>query len=155
MTTADFPYQTSPRTRKICVGILVLATTLVLYPFQTETAPEWTLRVVDNFGSSVAGINVTQHWQHYLLESEAHEEFQKSDAEGRVSFPERNIRASIARRTISLLARLVREGTTARLDARASVVVWGSRDHETSVAVYQPADLPPAEVVVHRLRRSY
>jgi hypothetical protein len=46
----------------------------------------------------VRQIKVTEHWQHYLVESEGHEEVRQTDESGRVDFPERSVRASVASR---------------------------------------------------------
>ncbi|HKZ79676.1 MAG TPA: hypothetical protein VJ124_15490 [Pyrinomonadaceae bacterium] len=151
MSIFDRIFRVSPSIRAVCLSISFLVLILLVYPFQSETTPEWSLRVLDNTGRSVIGINVTQHWQHYLLESEGHEELQKSDSEGRVTFSRRTIRASIIRRTLAVIGKILSDGKGARLAPRASVVIWGSRDHETNVAIYKPDEPPPAEVVVHRL----
>ena len=116
------------------------------------SAPRWQLRVVDDGGTAVRDIRVTEHWQHYLVESEGHEEVLRTDESGRVDFPERTVRASIASRLLAKLRRFGSLGTPARSGPYASVVVWGSRDYETVVAVYQPEAPPQSEVVVHRQR---
>jgi hypothetical protein len=138
--------------RAVCLSIAILVLILLVYPFQSETTPEWSLKVLDNTGRSVIGINVTQHWQHYLLEAEGHEDLQRPDADGRVSFPARTIRASIIRRAVAAISKILSEAGRARLGPRASVVIWGSKDHETTVAIYQPGEPPAAEVIVHRLK---
>lgn len=152
MSVFDRFYRISARARTVCLSIAMLTLILFAYPFQSETTPEWNLRVLDNTGRNVSGINVTQHWQHYLLEGEGHEDLQKTDWEGRATFSQRTIRASLVRRTVAVIGKILSEGRGARLGPRASVVIWGSRDHETTVATYQPDEPPAAEVVVHRLK---
>ncbi|MCU1266744.1 MAG: hypothetical protein JWM21_3062 [Acidobacteria bacterium] len=98
----------------------------------------------------VPGISVTEHWQHYLLESAGHEEARRADETGEVDFPARTIRASIISRAIDWLTNIAREGAKARVDPYASLVVWGSQVHETAVATYTPGTPPQSEVVVHR-----
>ena len=114
--------------------------------------PRWQLRVVDDTGAPVRDIKVTEHWQHYLVESEGHEEVLRTDEGGRVDFPERTVRASFASRAMGKVRRFGSSGTAARSDPYASVVVWGSRDYEIVVAVYQPEVPPQSEVVAHRQR---
>lgn len=114
------------------------------------TAPRWRLRVVDDAGTLVRGIKVTEHWQHYLVESEGHEEVRQTDERGGVDFPERTVRASFVSRALGKMGRFGSLGTPARAGPYASVVVWGSRDYETVVAVYEPEAPLQSEVVVHR-----
>lgn len=114
--------------------------------------PRWRLRVIDDAGTFVRDIKVTEHWQHYLVESEGHEELRQTDESGRVDFPERIVRASIASRLLGKLSRFKSMGTPAKSGPYASIVVWGSRDYETVVAVYQPDAPQQSELIVHRRR---
>lgn len=116
------------------------------------SAPRWHLRVVDDAGTSLRDIRVTEHWQHYLVESGGHEEVQRTDESGRVDFPERTVRASIAFRVWAKLRRVGSSGAAARSGPYVSVVVWGNRDYETGVAVYEPEAPLQNEIVVHRHR---
>ena len=99
-----------------------------------------------------AGVSVTEHWQHYLLESEGHEEMRRTDETGLVEFPARTVQASITTRVIDAIIHLVREGAKAKFGTYASLVIWGSRDYETAVAIYKPGTPPQTEIVVHRMR---
>ena len=84
-------------------GAAVLLLALFLYPFKTTIVPRWRLNVVDETRVlGVPDIRVTEHWQHYLLESEGHEEMQKTNQNGLVDFPTRTIRASLASRVTRL-----------------------------------------------------
>lgn len=105
--------------------------------------------MVDESGRAVRGIKVTEHWQHYLLESSGHEEVRQAGDDGRVSFPERAIRASLLGRFLATIVRLTKSGTEAKRDPYASVVVWGSKSHETAVAIYNEERSPQSEVLVH------
>jgi len=146
--------QLTPRTRKILVGALLILLLLVIYPFQTTVVPVWSLHVVDDLAAEVSGINVTQHWQHNLLESVGHEELQTTNAGGRVVFPERTIRASLFSRARFAAMKFLREGSQAKFSTYASVVVWGSKENQTNVAVYEGEGVPPAQVVAPRLNGS-
>lgn len=138
-----------PRFWKAVAAALVLLLAILIYPFKTTVVPDWQLRVVDEMGAPVRGINVTEHWQHYLLESTAHEELQRTGNDGIVKFPDRAIRASLLRRLLATLDRLDETGSKAKSEPYASVVVWGSKLHETGVAVYHLEQAPQAEIVVH------
>lgn len=132
--------------------ILVLSLVTLLFPFKTTTLPQWNLRVFDDAGAPVRGINVTEHWQHYLLEPSGHEELQVTNQDGLVSFEPRSLRASVARRLFARISKFAREGKRGRTDPYGSIVVWGSKDHATTVAVYQGEGMPQPEIVVQRLR---
>ena len=132
-------------------GASVLLLALFLYPFKTTIVPRWRLNVVDETRVlGVPDIRVTEHWQHYLLESEGHEEMQKTNQNGLVDFPTRTIRASLASRVTRTIFNFAREGANAKSGPYASIVVWGSSDYETTVAVYQPDTPTQTEIVVHR-----
>ncbi len=130
-------------------AVLLLA--LFLYPFKTTIVPRWRLNVVDETRVlGVPDIRVTEHWQHYLLESEGHEEMQKTNQNGLVDFPTRTIRASLASRVTRTIFNFAREGANAKSGPYASIVVWGSSDYETTVAVYTPETATQTDIVVHR-----
>jgi len=132
-------------------GAAVLLLAFFLYPFKTTIVPRWRLNVVDETRVlGVPDIRVTEHWQHYLLESEGHEEMQKTNQNGLVDFPARAIRASLASRIMRTIFNFARPGANAKSGPYASVVVWGSSDYETTVAVYQPDTPTQTEIIVHR-----
>ena len=83
--------------RGALVALLVLLFVL-FFPFKTTIVPEWSLKVVNDEGGAVGDINVTEHWQHYLLESASHEDMRRAGSSGLVTFPERSIRASLVSR---------------------------------------------------------
>jgi hypothetical protein len=139
------------RWRVLFAGAIVLLLAFFLYPFKTTIVPRWRLNVVDETRvQGVPDIRVTEHWQHYLLESEGHEEMQKTDQSGLVDFPARTIRASLGSRILRTIINFARQGANAKSGPYASVVVWGSFDYETTVAVYQPEAPTQTEIVVHR-----
>ncbi len=141
-----------PRVRAT-IGILLLLLILaLLYPFKTTYVPAWPIRVTNQERAPVSRINITEHWQYALLEDAAQEETQKTDDDGRVSFPARSIRANLLQRVWAAVTRK-KEGApgTKRLPP-ASIVIWGSKDHETTVAVYKTSEAPPTELIVRSLR---
>jgi hypothetical protein len=138
------------RFRIAIIVALVLFLGLLIYPFKSTTVPQWNLRVLDDEGAPVREINVTEHWQHYPLDAEAHQELQRPNQDGFVSFNLRSTRASLVRR---LYARMNIGGREKgeRLVPYAAIVAWGSKAHATTVAVYQGSEIPPAEIRVQRL----
>ena len=135
------------------VVVLALAVVLIifLYPFETTTVPQWNLRVVDDAGAPVLEINVTEHWQNYLLESEGHEEAQTTNQDGLVSFGARSIRASVLRRLFARISKFGNYNNRGRPIRYGAVVVWGSKSYETTVAVYPGEGIPQPEIRVQRL----
>jgi len=145
-------WRSSNRFRIIVITASILVLVTFLYPFETTTVPQWNLRVVDDAGAPVREINVTEHWQNYLLESEGHEKAQMTNQDGLVNFDTRPIRASIARRLISRISKLGNHDNRGRPIRYGAVVVWGSKNYETTVAVYPGEGAPQPEVRVQRLR---
>ncbi len=139
------------RFRIVVIAAFVIFLVSFLYPFQTTTVPQWNLRVIDDAGSPVREINVTEHWQDYLLEPDGHEELQSTNQGGLVSFETRNIRAGLVRRLFAQISKFGRRDDRGRPVRYGAVVVWGKKEYETTVAVYQ-GDVPPAEIRVQRLR---
>ena len=140
------------RTRRRLWLPLLTATIVLVYPFQTTVVPAWHIRVIDDTGLAVAGMKVTEHWQHNSLESIGHEDFQTTDRDGRVSFPARPIRSSLFARGLAPLLKTLKEGNRALLGRYASVVVWGNRNYETGVAIYKPGEVPIGEIVISRAK---
>jgi hypothetical protein len=138
------------RWRASLAGALLVLLILLLYPFKTATVPAWGVQVIDDSGTQVPAINVTEHWQHYLLESEGHEEMRKTDGRGLVDFPARFVRASLVTRVVKTIITFVKGGAPARFGRYASLVVWGSPEHDTAVTTYVPGTYPPDKVVIHR-----
>jgi hypothetical protein len=133
--------------------IIALAFVLIifLYPLQTTTVPHWNLRVVDDAGAPVREINVTEHWQNYLLEPEGHEEAQTTNQDGLVSFGARSIRASVLRRLLAQISKYRNYNNRGRPIRYGAVVVWGSKSYETTVEVYPGEGTPQPEIRVQRL----
>ena len=140
------------RSRLTLSSALLLVLVLLVFPFESVVAPEWRLRVLDDAGQPVVRINVTEHWQHYLLETSGHEERMKTGDDGVVAFPSRSLRASFVRRGVAAVGNLWRHGRQARFRPYVAVVVWGSPQHATAAMVYRQDALPPTEIVVARLQ---
>lgn len=144
--------RTGRSTRTVIAVFILLILLLLFYPFQTTIVPEWSLKVVDEEGAVVRDVNVTEHWQHFLLESASHEDARRVGENGAVNFPERNIRASLVSRGFATLGRIKRDGWRARRSPAASVVVWGNPDYATTVEIYLPSTPPQSHVMVPSIR---
>lgn len=138
------------RWRLLLAGAAAIPLVVLIYPFKTTVVPRWRLHVVDGTGTFVREIKVTEHWQHYLLESAGHEEILRTDDAGMVDFPERTIRASLLSRAVGTIGNFVRAGAKGRFGPYASIVVWGSAEYEAAVAVYEPEKPPQNQIVIHR-----
>ena len=137
------------------IVVVVAAVTFLLiflYPFETTIVPQWNCRVVDDAGAPVRELNVTEHWQDYLLETTGHEEAQTTNNNGLVSFGERSIRANVARRLFSQIREFGNDNNKGRPIRYGAVVVWGNKSYETTVAVYPGEGPPQPELRVQRLR---
>lgn len=142
----------SPRVKYALGLVLILLLLVLIYPFQTTIVPSWRFLVVDDHGSLVRAMNVTEHWRHYLLESEGHEETTRTEDDGHVDFPARTIRASLLRRMMARINKAAGSSGQARTDVSASVVLWGSKEYETTVAIYNEPNPPQSEISVRRMR---
>jgi hypothetical protein len=145
-------WRSSNRFRVIVISAAAIFLVIFLYPFETTTVPQWNLRIVDDAGAPVPEINVTEHWQNYLLETAGHEEAKTTNQDGLVSFDERSIRASVARRLFSRISKFGNYNNRGRPIRYGAVVVWGSKSYETTVAVYSGEGTPQPELRVQRLR---
>ena len=145
-------FRSGRSTRTAGVVFILFILFLLLYPFQTTIVPEWSLKVVDEEGAVVRDINVTEHWQHFLLESSSHEDARRIGENGAVSFPARTIRASLVRRGLATIGRINRDGWKARRSPAASIVVWGNPGYATTVETYVPSKLPQSHLMVPIIR---
>ena len=145
-------WRSSNRFRIVVVAASAIFLVTFLYPFETTTLPQWNLRIVDDAGAPVREINVTEHWQNYLLETGGHEEAKTTNQDGLVSFDERSIRASVARRLFSRISKFGNYNNRGRPIRYGAVVVWGNKSYETTVAVYPGEGTPQSELTVQRLR---
>lgn len=142
------------RWRASLAGAILLVLIVLLYPFQSTIVPRWRLRVIDESGTLVPLTNVTEHWQHYLIESAGHEETRQTDEAGFVDFPARKVRASLVTRFADGVRNLISEGKEAKFGPYASIVIWGG-GNETAVASYKPGSQPQSEVIVQRDRFNF
>lgn len=87
--------------RRYKAALWALGVVVVLFfPFSTGVVPAWTVYIVDTSHEPLRGITARETWQDHNVETESHEASAFSNDAGKVVFPTRSIRASIAERTI-------------------------------------------------------
>jgi hypothetical protein len=128
--------------RKVKWGIVVVAAVLALYPFKTTVAPEEQVLVVTNDMHPVKDALVRQIWRNYSLEFGGHEEDLSTDAHGRVTLPQRTLRANLIWRALGPFASIAGQGVHASFGAHYHVVFVGGDRMKASneVAVQQPGE---------------
>ncbi len=89
------------RTWVIATIVLVL---LGFVPSSETVAPDWDVTTLDRFHHPLEGVTVREVWQQYSLEQLSHEEDKLTDDAGRVHFPRRAVRTSVASRRVFLAA---------------------------------------------------
>lgn len=81
-----------------------------VYPFESTVLPSQSALVITEEWRPIQGVVVRQSWQHYSFESEGHKEDLRTDANGRVTFAQRTIRASALRRMLYPVWNFLRQG---------------------------------------------
>ena len=85
-------------------GIVAVLTAI---PRRTVVVPPFTIVVVDSTGAPVAGACVTEVSRDYTIETEDSAVTRRSDAEGRVTMPVRELRASALARVLGATGNFV------------------------------------------------
>lgn len=81
--------------------ILLAALAIVaVYPFESSVAPAWKVQVMDKAGHPLANAGIVQTWHDNSAEWDDHKEEIRTDNDGYVSFPARNIKASVLQRAV-------------------------------------------------------
>ena len=132
------------------MAVLALVAIVLLWPTESIVVAPWTVTVVDEQGRPVPNAAVNCSWRDYSLESEDHEERTHTDAAGKVSFPERRIRASRLRRVLGPALNAVREGVHASFGPSGQLVVYGVGGFKTGGAIYHRGVGPPSIVVLRK-----
>lgn len=131
------------------LGLVVVITAILVYPFESTTVPEWKIRVLDEAGNAAEGVLVRQHWQNYSIEASGHEQDLITDFNGYVSFPPRFVRASLIQRTIRSILNLG-AFSHASYGPKARVVAWGE-SAQGSVS-YEPGKPLPASIILRDVK---
>jgi len=69
-----------------------------LWPVKTQSAPDWSVCVVDESNNPVSRILVRESYQNYSAEWQGHEEDLYTDARGCVQFAPKTFRSSLVKR---------------------------------------------------------
>jgi len=125
-------------------GLLILA-----IPVPHRIAPAWPLRLIDQNGIALGGIETTQTWRHWVYQPQLQAETRSSDAQGRLAFPERTVWGSALRYLYGHVANIAQHGA----DAAFGPDVWVYAKKDTAFGgsnVYTLGQTPPDTVVIHR-----
>jgi len=133
----------------IVAGLLFLS----LIPMQRVVVPAWSVQIVGTDSRPVAGVNVSEVWQDYTLESQSHEETTVTPSDGRVFFPERRISAPPVMRVVGAIRNILSTGVHSSFGPSSWLVVWGGDDLAGS-ASYIPGQSPPDHVTVEKRRHG-
>src|SRR6266496_2632386 len=116
--------------------------TVFLYPFETLVVPEWKARIVDERANPLVSVKVSEHWQHYSVETQGHEADSGTDQQGYVAFPRRTIRASLFMRVFGPVRNILHTGIHSSFGPSAYLIVSTSFEHSTENADYDPGKSP-------------
>jgi|GEM_PF-4781240 hypothetical protein len=105
------------------MAIVVLA--LLFYPKELMVVPAYRVTLVDQFGTPLSNAGVSELWQQTSSERQENLAQTLTDAHGTVFFPQREVRASLARRMVGCFAYLAREGLAATCGNRWSITAAG------------------------------
>lgn len=122
---------------------------ILAIPIPHQVVPAWPMKLVDQFGVAQPGIETTQTWRHLVYQTDKQSETRRSDAQGRVAFPERIVWGSGLRYLYGVVRNLAQEG----VDARFGPDVWVFARADAANGgrnVYTPGQTPPDTVVIHR-----
>lgn len=131
------------RTKRLWIVIIVGIA--FLYPFKSTVVSSQNVLVITDEGKPIQNALVRQIWQHYSLESRSHEEDLRTGPNGRVTFPERTIRASLARRVVYPIWILAKDGVHASFGVRTDM--FPLRDVAEKRVTTQSVEAQPGDVV--------
>ena len=135
--------------RWIWLLLAVVIVVVIVLPFETTVVPAWRIRAVDEAGNPIAGVNVSEHWQHYTVETRGHEELLITDENGYVSFPARSVRASILDRIVGVIRNIADTGIHVSFGPYAYIVVW-KESFEITSEDYSRYSPMPEQIVLRR-----
>lgn len=123
---------------------------LTSYPFQVRVVPVWRIQVVDSAGRPVSNMPVAQDWRHYSFEQESHWEDSVTDENGYVTFPERLVRVSVARRLINLRPSNLPFFPHSSTGPHSFILVLAGDEYQNDDASYSGREAPPSLVVLRK-----
>lgn len=136
--------------KTIVYGALLVILALIFYPFQVRVVPVWKIQVVDSAGKPLSSMPVAQDWRHYSFEQESHWEESVTDENGYVAFPERLVRASLARRLINLRPSNLPFLPHASSGPYSFILVLAGDEYLNDDTSYSGREAPPSQVVLRK-----
>lgn len=134
------------------VIIAVCGVVLLLFGISSEstTVPEWKLRVVNNHGDPVSGVNVYQTWRYYTLESSStfNRDMMVTDEAGYVIFPKRTVNASLSRHLLAFFERWIYINPHGSSGPHAHLSIH--RGGNTYVADYKEGEKLPSQIIIEK-----
>ena len=116
---------------------------LMLYPFKKTLVPTQQVLLTTKDMHPINNGLVRQIWQDYSLESSGHEEDLPTDAHGRVTFPERTIRAPLLWRLLGPVGSVVGQGIHASFGVHTNMFPLVNKDEQVmpDIVQRQPGDV--------------
>jgi hypothetical protein len=111
--------------RRLITVVVVVALCILLVPFRHLLRPDWDVRVVDEHGTPIEGMNVRLVYQDYSLESLSHEETQVTDVDGHVRFGAQTTISTVGAHIVGTLRSFGQTGFHASFGRHAFLVVFG------------------------------
>ena len=108
------------------LSVLAMVVAALGYPYETTVAPGGKIRIVDEAGTPMPACLVREFWRHYSVEAMDHREDFQCDQLGKVTLPQRVIRASITWRLWGALRNVLQDGVHASLGPWALLIVWSN-----------------------------
>ena len=141
------------RTRRRLLITLSLGVLLLLYPFQTETVPAWTIQFVDEAGAPLKDVTVEEHWRDPRIEYRETRQSSVTDNNGYVRFPRRMTRAPLIVRLIGPLVNAMLVHSEHRTYVR--VIPLGNYFTSGSTEFYLPVSTLPSRIklICHNQQR--
>ena len=145
------------RNAKNLIVLLALPVIVLMFvPWNTMVAPAVRVQVLDETGKPAAGVRVEQEWGYEALEYYSQKTSTITDSDGYVSFPQRSIRISIARKTIGLAGSLLPLICGYGFGPSGSIEAFGADSRASDIVVCdvnnphpRPLKLTRWDLVVH------
>ena len=134
-------------TRRRLLITLSLGVLMLLYPFQTETVPAWTVQFVNEVGAPLKDVTVEEHWRNPRIEYRETRQSSVTDNNGYVRFPPRMTRAPLIVRLIGPLVNAMHVHGDHR--TYAGVIPMGNYLTGTT-EYYLPATLPSKMKLIYQ-----
>jgi len=119
-------------------------------PFSTVVVPRWRAQVVDINDTPCVKQTVNQTWAHYSLSNDFNTDYQKSDSNGNVEFPERSISKNLIQRivyTIIAYALVIAHGS---VGIHANVYASDPVNAGVFGLEYEPTKSLPDKLIIKR-----